>query len=158
MCDKEQSWDSFSWQAQYLASLGYDTCCSAHCKKRFMCDKEQSWDSFSWQAQYLVSLGYDTCCSAHCKKRFMCGQEQSWDSFFVAGAIFGEFGLWHVLIYALQITFHAWQGAVMGFIFRGRRNIWWVWTMTRVDLRIANKISCVLGILDYDTCCSAQCK
>ena len=22
----------FSWQAQYLASLDYDTCCSAHCK------------------------------------------------------------------------------------------------------------------------------
>ena len=22
----------FSWQAQYLVSLGYDTCCSAHCK------------------------------------------------------------------------------------------------------------------------------
>ena len=22
----------FSWQAQYLMSLDYDTCCSAHCK------------------------------------------------------------------------------------------------------------------------------
>ena len=22
----------FSWQAQYLVSLDYDTCCSAHCK------------------------------------------------------------------------------------------------------------------------------
>ena len=22
----------FSWQAQYLVSLGYDTCCSAQCK------------------------------------------------------------------------------------------------------------------------------
>ena len=23
---------NFSWQAQYLVSLDYDTCCSAHCK------------------------------------------------------------------------------------------------------------------------------
>ena len=22
----------FSWQAQYLVSLDYDTCCSAHCR------------------------------------------------------------------------------------------------------------------------------
>ena len=26
----------FSWQAQYLVSLDYDTCCSAHCKQRFI--------------------------------------------------------------------------------------------------------------------------
>ena len=26
----------FSWQAQYLLSLGNDTCCSAHCKLHFM--------------------------------------------------------------------------------------------------------------------------
>ena len=32
----------FSWQAQYLVSLDNDTCCSAHCKQRFMCDKDQS--------------------------------------------------------------------------------------------------------------------
>ena len=32
----------FSWQAQYLVSLDNDTCCSAHCKERFMCDKDQS--------------------------------------------------------------------------------------------------------------------
>ena len=32
----------FAWQAQYLVSLDNDTCCSAHCKYRFMCDKDQS--------------------------------------------------------------------------------------------------------------------
>ena len=36
----------FSWQAQYLVSLDNDTCCSAHCKKRFICNKDQSWESF----------------------------------------------------------------------------------------------------------------
>ena len=36
----------FAWQAQYLVSLDYDTCCSAHCKQRFMCDKDESWQSF----------------------------------------------------------------------------------------------------------------
>ena len=40
----------FSWQAQYLVSLDYDTL-----------------SHFSWQAQYLVSLDNDTCYSAHCK-------------------------------------------------------------------------------------------
>ena len=54
----------FSWQAQYLASLDYDTCCSAHCKARVMCDKDQH---LSWQTQYLLKLGADSCCSAHCK-------------------------------------------------------------------------------------------
>ena len=32
----------FSWQAQYLVSLDNDTCCSAHCKYRFICEKDQS--------------------------------------------------------------------------------------------------------------------
>ena len=32
----------FSWQAQYLVSLDYDACCSAHCKYRFICVKDQS--------------------------------------------------------------------------------------------------------------------
>ena len=32
----------FSWQAQYLVNLDNATCCSAHCKYRFMCDKDQS--------------------------------------------------------------------------------------------------------------------
>ena len=27
----------FSWQAQYLVRLDNDTCCSAHCQRRFMC-------------------------------------------------------------------------------------------------------------------------
>ena len=28
----------FSWQAQYLVSLDTDSCCSTHCKRRFICD------------------------------------------------------------------------------------------------------------------------
>ena len=31
----------FSWQAQYLVRLGNDTCCSAHCKLRFMREEDQ---------------------------------------------------------------------------------------------------------------------
>ena len=48
----------------------------------------------SWQAQYLVRLEADCACSAHCKWRFICDVDQSWDSFCVAGAIFGEVGVW----------------------------------------------------------------
>ena len=36
----------FAWQAQCLVSLDNDTCCSAHCKWRFICDEDQSWESF----------------------------------------------------------------------------------------------------------------
>ena len=32
----------FSWQAQYLVTLVDDTCCSAHCKWRFICDGHHS--------------------------------------------------------------------------------------------------------------------
>ena len=31
----------FSWQAQYLVMLDNNTCCSAHCEKRFRSDKDQ---------------------------------------------------------------------------------------------------------------------
>ena len=48
----------------------------------------------SWQAQYLVRLEADCACSAHCKWRFICDVDQSWDSFCVAGAVFGEVGVW----------------------------------------------------------------
>ena len=48
----------------------------------------------SWQAQYLVKLEGDSCCSAHCKWRFICQADQWWDSFCVAGAVFGEVGVW----------------------------------------------------------------
>ena len=34
----------------------------------------------------------------------------------------------------------------MRFIFRGRRSIWWVWTMTLVAPRIVNSVSCVTRI------------
>ena len=36
----------FSWQVQYLVKLEDDSCCSAHCKWRFICDADQSWDAF----------------------------------------------------------------------------------------------------------------
>ena len=36
----------FAWQAQYLVKLDCDSCCSAHCKRRFICDADQSSQSF----------------------------------------------------------------------------------------------------------------
>ena len=58
----------FSWQAQYLVSLDYDS----HVAPRIV--NNVSFVSrinheihFSWQAQYLVKLDNDTCYSAHCK-------------------------------------------------------------------------------------------
>ena len=49
---------------------------------------------FAWQAQYLVKWQGDSCCSAHCKWRFTGEADQSWDSCCVAGAVFGEVGMW----------------------------------------------------------------
>ena len=57
---------------------------------------------FAWQAQYLVQLEDDSCCSAPCKWRFMWDADQSWDSFCVAGAVFGEVGLWLLLLRTIQ--------------------------------------------------------
>ena len=49
---------------------------------------------FAWQAQYLVRFEVDFASSAHSKWRFICDADQSWDSFCVAGAVFGEVGVW----------------------------------------------------------------
>ena len=61
----------------------------------------------------------------------------------------------------------------MRFIFRGRRSIWCVWTMTHVAPRIVNNVSFVRRInheshfswqaqyllkLEADSSCSAHCK
>ena len=48
----------------------------------------------SWQAQYLLRFEVDFACSAHSKWRFICDADQSWDAFCVAGAVFGEVGVW----------------------------------------------------------------
>ena len=36
----------FSWQAQHLARLESDTCCSPHCKRRFICNDDEACKSF----------------------------------------------------------------------------------------------------------------
>ena len=36
----------FSWQAQHLARVESDTCCSAHCKRRFICNDDEACKSF----------------------------------------------------------------------------------------------------------------
>ena len=128
---------------------------------------------FALQAQYLVKLRCEVCCSAHCKWRFICDADQSWDSFCVAGAVFGEVGLWLPLLRALEMTFHMRRGSIMRFILRGRRSIWWSWIVTPVAPRIVNGVSCETRInheihfvwqaqylvkLDCDSCCSAHCK
>ena len=90
----------------------------------------------SWQAQYLVRLEGDLfTCSAHWKWRFICDADHWWHSFCVAGAVFGEVGGWLLLLRALEMMFHMWCGSLMTFILRGRRSIWWSWTVTFRDRR-----------------------
>ena len=47
----------FAWQAQYLVKLEDDSCCSAHCKWRFICDADQSWDSFCMAGAVFGEVG-----------------------------------------------------------------------------------------------------
>ena len=49
---------------------------------------------FLWQVQYLVKLDGNFTCSSHWKWRFICHTDLSSDSFCVAGALFGEVGVW----------------------------------------------------------------
>ena len=84
----------------------------------------------SWQAQYLLRLEVDIACSAHWKWSFIWDADQTWDSFCVAGAVFAEVGGWHCLLRALEMTFHMRRASIMRFILRGRRSIWWSWSVT----------------------------
>ena len=56
-------------------------------------------------------------------------------SFCVAGAVFGEVGGRLYLLHALEMSFHMWRRSLMTFILRGRRSIWWSWTVTLVAPR-----------------------
>ena len=96
---------------------------------------------FAWQAQYLVRLEGDFTCSTHWKCGFICDADHWWHSFCVAGAVFGEVGGWLDLLHALEMTFHMWRRSLMTFILRGRRSIWWSWTLTLVAPRIVNDVS-----------------
>ena len=61
--------------------------------------------------------------------------------FCVAGAVFGDVGGWLYLLHALEMTFHMWRRSLMTFIVRGRRSIWWSWTVILVAPRIVNDVS-----------------
>ena len=158
----------FAWQAQYLV--------------KFECH-------FSWQAQYSVKFGmiagarnvvfFNTKCSWWAWKvtsvarrvadwrfhgRIMVGSCSDHSRIMVGSAAHWK---WRFIRFQpISLRF----GTV---IFRGRRSIWWVWTMTHVAPRIVNNVSFVSRInheihfawqaqylvsLDNDTCCSAHCK
>ena len=147
----------FSWQAQYLVKL------KCH---------------FSWQAQYSVKFGmiagarnvafFNTKCSWWAWKVTSVARRVA-DGRFHSRIMVGSVAHWKWrFIRFQQISLRFWA-----VIFRGRRSIWWVWTMTHVALRIVNNVSCVTRIshgshfswqaqylvsLDNDTCCSAHCK
>ena len=96
---------------------------------------------FAWQAQYLVRLEGDLSCSTHWKWEFICDTDYWWHSFCVTGAIFGEVEGWLDLLHALGMRFHMSRRSLVTFILRGRRNIWWSWTVSLVAPRIVNDVS-----------------
>ena len=48
----------FVWQAQYLVKLEAASCCSAHCKCRFICHADQSRDSFCVAGAVFGEVGW----------------------------------------------------------------------------------------------------
>ena len=132
----------FAWQAQYLvrgsrlillaARIGNDDSYVT-----------QIIDDIHlvWQAQYLVKLEGDFTASTHWKCGFICDADHWWHSFCVAGAVFGEVGGWLYLLRALEMRFHMWRRSLMTLILRGRRSIWWSWTVPLVAPRIVHDVS-----------------
>ena len=96
---------------------------------------------FAWQAQYLVKLQGAFTASTHWKWRFICDADHWWRSFCVARAVFGEVAGCLYCLHALEMTFHMWRRSLMTLILRGRRSIWWSWTLTLVAPRIVNDVS-----------------
>ena len=172
----------FEWQAQYLVRFEVDFACSAHSKWRFICDADQSWDSFCvagavfgevgvwlfvagtafrdilgdsrsakrcifpykmrlqdwtskvseaagarWRFYLRIILGLSSYIGGSNSESFRCNLELK---DFVAGAVFAEVGGWHCLLCALEMKFHMWRGSIMRCILRGRRSIWWSWSVT----------------------------
>ena len=100
--DADQSWDSFLrgrrsiWWSWIVIPVAPRIVNDVSCETQI-----NHHSHFVWQVQYSVKLEADCACSAHCKWRFICDADQSWDSFCVAGAVFGEVGLWLLLLRAL---------------------------------------------------------
>ena len=87
----------FSWQAQYLARLDSDTCCSAHWKWRFICEDDKAVESFfvagAVFGEVQVSLFVAGAVLGEVQVSLfvagaLLGEVQV--SLFVAGAVFGE--------------------------------------------------------------------
>ena len=96
----------------------------------------------SWQAQYLVRLEGDLTCSTHWKWAFICDADHRWYSFCVAGAVFGEVGGrlglssdYPRIVFLLAEAFREFPLKSWASRFRGRRSIWWGWTVTLVAPR-----------------------
>ena len=68
--------------------------------------------------------------SLYWRKQFRDFSLKSWTQNLLAGAVFGEVGGWLCLLCALEMTFHMRRGSIMRCILRGRRSIWWSWSVT----------------------------
>ena len=132
ICDDDVD---FVWQVQYLVRLGGDFTGSTHWKWGFICDANHSWHSFCVAGAVFGEVGGWLDLLTHWKWAFICDADHRWYSFCVAGAVFGEVGGRLYFLHALEMSFHMGRRSLMTFIFRGRRSIWWSWTVTLVAPR-----------------------
>ena len=114
---------------------------------------------FSWQVQYLVMLEGDSCCSVHCTGRFMCDGDQSWAPFFMAGAVFGDVGVWVLLLRAMHWMFHGLRPSNMNVVvplrlesYRLLRAMYWTLHVATIKDECRSSIVFLIPIG-----CSAQC-
>ena len=182
----------FAWQAQYLVKLEGDSCCSAHCKWRFICEADQWWDSFCVAGAVFGEVGVclfvagaafrdilgdsrsAKCCIFQYKIVSKIGRVRS----LKRRVRDDDFMLWSCsdyprILFILAEAIQRFCAEILHSEFRGRRSTWWVWRMTLLAPRIGNDVSYVTRInheihfawqaqylvkLEGDSCCSAHCK
>ena len=132
----------FAWQAQYLVRFQLSLLFAPRIGNDVSYVTQIIDDiHFAWQAQYLVKLQGAFTASTHWKWRCICDADHWWRSFCVARAVFGEVAGCLYCLHALEMTFHMWRRSLMTLILRGRRSIWWSWTLILVAPRIVNDVS-----------------
>ena len=182
----------FSWQAQHLVKFGCYFAWQAQHLVKFMC--HFSWQvqhlvkfrcRFSWQAQHLVKFGmiagagnvviFNRICSRRVWKVASVARRVAVCEFMVGSVSnHGRIGLGSWSDHSrIGRALEMWCGWIMRFILRGRRSIWWGWSVLTDAPRVVNDVSYVMRLnheihfawqaqylvrLERVDWCSAQCK